>query len=389
MAQIRITPLDSSLRLDSQIGAEVSLHKSMPLLDPNALSSADKTTLRAALYEHNVLVIRDQQGIDPAVLPQIGKLFDDTACDIHSGGRDAVRDPKNILAANRSARIPDAPQVSVIGQGDFRNYRGIDELALRHLNHTEFHNTPLSDEDLAASYTRPYRWHMDAPLYETLPGRVTTLHCIETPSAQDQKIRFEDGEELAIAAGATAFFSGARNFQLLDPNEQEFALNTTVQYAPRAYEWIRDCKASNDGLTIASVGLEKGERELQDWTWDRVHSFPMVWRNHGNGQPHLQILGCCVYSLTTRDPKTGSISKIEDLMKAREICHRLQRKVYRPENIYAHRWRRGDLVVFYNQGVLHSITGQLDGRDKRLFWQCSMASGTPPVGYGEVKYEQQ
>ncbi|KAL3462636.1 alpha-ketoglutarate dependent xanthine dioxygenase [Aspergillus heterothallicus] len=386
MSQIKITPLDNPLRQESGMGAEVTLAPSMPLLDPTALSDDDKATIRSALYEHNVLVIRNQKGIEPNVLPQLGKLFDETAWDIHSGGRDAVRDPKNILAGNRSARIPEAPQVSIIGQGEFKNYRGIDELALKHLNHTQFHATPLSEDDLKAGYTRPYRWHMDAPLYEVLPGRVTTLHCIETPNMEDQKIRFADGEELAIAAGATAFFSGSRNFQLLDPDEQEFTLNTTVQYAPRAYEWIRDCKASDDGLTIASVGLEKDEHELPSWTWDKVHSFPMVWKNHGNGQPHLQILGCCVYSLTTTDPKTGGTITIDDVNKARKICHRLQLKVYRPQNVYAHRWRKGDLVIFYNQGVLHSITGQLDDsqNNKRLFWQCSMASGSQPVAYREL-----
>jgi hypothetical protein len=70
-------------------------------------------------------------------------------------------------------------------------------------------------------------------------------------------------------------FSGARNFELLSPVEQEFALNTTVQYAPRAYEWIRDCKATNDGLSIASIGREKSLDDLPQWTWDKVHSYPV------------------------------------------------------------------------------------------------------------------
>ena len=69
--------------------------------------------------------------------------------------------------------------------------------------------------------------------------------------------------------------SGARAFQLLTSEEQEFALNTTVQYAPRAYEWIRDCKATSDGLGIAKVGDERAPDELPDWTWDKVQAFPV------------------------------------------------------------------------------------------------------------------
>lgn len=70
-------------------------------------------------------------------------------------------------------------------------------------------------------------------------------------------------------------FSGARNFQLLTREEQSFAVNTTVQYAPRAYEWIRHCKASADGLTIEKPGREMDLSKLSSWSWDKVHAFPV------------------------------------------------------------------------------------------------------------------
>lgn len=256
-----------------------------------------------------------------------------------------------------------------------------------HLSHTEFHEKPHAEEELKDGFTRPYRFHMDAPLYERLPGFVTSLKSIINPQLPDQKIQFPNGKIMSIAAGATAFFSGARAFQLLTEEEKQFALNTTVQYAPRAYEWMVNCKATEDGLTIAKVGNEKSLDELPEWTWDKVQAFPMVWRNHGNGEPHLQVLGCCVYELRTTDPVTGKVTVMSDLDQVRKTCHQLLSKVYTPENIYAHRWQEGDLVIFHNRGVLHSITGNLsgssDGEDpeKRLFWQCSMASGTSPIPY--------
>ena len=74
-------------------------------------------------------------------------------------------------------------------------------------------------------------------------------------------------------------FSGARNFELLSPEEQEFACNTTVQYAPRAYEWIRNCKASADGLTIESLGREKAFNELLEWNWEEVQAFPVCTKS--------------------------------------------------------------------------------------------------------------
>jgi hypothetical protein len=135
---------------------------------------------------------------------------------------------------------------------------------------------------------------MDTPFYERLPGEVTILHSIRIPNVPDQKIKFPDGNEKTIGAGATAceyfqtkfvqeiycltgdiVFSGARAFALLTPEEQEFALNTTVTYAPQAYEYIRQCKASADGLTIPTMGKEVPVEKLSEWAWHKVAEHPV------------------------------------------------------------------------------------------------------------------
>ncbi|TVY28774.1 putative dioxygenase [Lachnellula hyalina] len=382
IAALRVVPLDTHVRKSSQIGAQVILPDSMTLFTPQALTENDTHILRQALFDHGVLVIRGQLGIAPQILSEIAKVFDPQAKNVHSGGKMQVTDSKNILSQNNCSRIPRAPQVTVIGKGDVEGYEGIPHLELKHLDQSSFHEHPLSDDEIERGCTRPYRWHMDAPLYESLPGFATSIHAIEVPHVPDQQLQFPDGKSMPVAAGATLFFSGARNFELLSPEEQEFACNTTVQYAPRAYEWIRNCKASADGLTIESLGREKAFNELLEWNWEEVQAFPMVWKNHGNGKPHLQILGCCVYSLTTTDPVTGKSIVIDDIQEVRRICYSLQSKVYAPENIFAHRWEQGDLVMFHNRGLLHSISGQLSHYpDKRLMWQCSMASGALPEAY--------
>lgn len=48
-----------------------------------------------------------------------------------------------------------------------------------------------------------------------------------------------------------------------------------MQYAPRAYEWMLDCKATDDGMTIAKSGHEKEFGDLAEWSWDKVHAFPV------------------------------------------------------------------------------------------------------------------
>ncbi|KAK8163465.1 alpha-ketoglutarate dependent xanthine dioxygenase [Phyllosticta citribraziliensis] len=390
---LRVVPLPDELRKSSQIGAEVVLPSGMRYLSLENLTEQEKTTLRDGLYQHGVLVVRDQLGIHPGVMPQLGKFFDETAGETHSAGRKMVTDKRNILSENRGARNPRATQVGIIGKGRFENVEGCLNLDLKHVDHTEFHENPLSAEEIALGFTRPYRWHMDMPLNGNLPGFVTTIHCVQAPDLPDQKIKFPD-QDLPIPAASTAckysidvqmnltdliVLSGARAFELLTPEEKEFALNTTVLYAPRAYEWMRECKATEDGMTIAKVGKERPLGEFHDNL-----TYPMVWKNHGTGKPHLQILGCCVYSLRTTDPKTGQVTEMTDLVSVRKTCRRLLSHVYAPENIYPHRWAEGDFVIFHNRGCLHSITGTLmgptdgDDKEKRLLWQCNMMSGTPP-----------
>ncbi|OAG06576.1 alpha-ketoglutarate dependent xanthine dioxygenase [Paraphaeosphaeria sporulosa] len=381
-APLQIRPLPAELRKSTRLGAEVVLPESMTLFDPKLLSETDQQIFRTGFFDNGVLVIRDQTGIQPHVLYDIADLLDPDHLPYHSGGQKQVTDSRNILSQNNCSRIPRAPQVTVIGSGHVENYEGIGELDLQHLDQSSFHEYPLSEQEIADGLTRPYRWHMDAALYENLPGIVTSLHAIEVPKVPKQRLQFPQGEIMDVAAGATLFFSGARNFDALSPEEQEFALNTTVHYAPRAYEMIRNCKASSDGLTIENVGRETLIPDLPPFDPEKVHSFPMVWTNPSNGLPHLQIAGCCVYSLTTIDPSTGNKTVVSELAEVRRICHELQEKVYRPENVYAHSWQKGDLVIFHNRGVMHSISGQLAHfKERRLLWQCNMASSTPPKAY--------
>ena len=104
----------------------------------------------------------------------------------------------------------------------------------------------------------------------------------------------------------------------------------------------------------------------------------MVWKNPGDqNKPLLQILGCCVYALRTRNPSSGDVAEINDIAEVRRIVHSFQKKAMSPEYIYAHTWEEGDLVIFHNKGVWHSITGNLDGVE-RLLWQCTMESSSAP-----------
>ena len=210
ISPLRIEPLPTTLRKDTGLGAEVHLPSSMSLLDLQSLSDHDKQTLREALFTHGILVIRNQTNLPPTTLVDLAKLFDPAPLDHHSGGAKQVTDSNNILSLNNCSRIPAAPQVTVIGKGRFEDYQGLREVNLQHLDHLSFHETPLSEEAVRQGFTRPYRWHMDAPLYESLPGIATVLHAVQVPELPDQRLVFgdehdnDDEQGMDIAAGATA-----------------------------------------------------------------------------------------------------------------------------------------------------------------------------------------
>lgn len=88
---LRLISLNNKLRKASEIGAEVKLPSTMTLLDLGSPSEVDINTLGHGLYSNNVLVIQNQAGISPTVLLRLGKLFDDTAWDMHSGGSEAMK----------------------------------------------------------------------------------------------------------------------------------------------------------------------------------------------------------------------------------------------------------------------------------------------------------
>lgn len=131
--RLEVVPLARELRKDTDLGAEVLLPSSMPLLDLSALTDEDRETLRTGLFTHQILVIRDQLGLNPTLLPQLAKIFDSTVRDIHSGGKTQVTDKKNILSQNNGSRIPRAPQVTVIGSGNTNGHEGISDLELKHV----------------------------------------------------------------------------------------------------------------------------------------------------------------------------------------------------------------------------------------------------------------
>ncbi|CAH2355497.1 putative alpha-ketoglutarate-dependent xanthine dioxygenase Xanap [[Candida] railenensis] len=387
---LSITPLTGT-----PFGAKVTL-PDYANNDPANLNEEDFQKLFEGVHENLVVVIPNQAELLPKSQYLLTKRFDPTLPEPKGdtgagyGHGKEFRHDKSVLKKD-GCSVKSQPQVQILGQGKFAadepgNENG-EEISLTHPSHTSFHHSPLTEDQIKKEgRTRFYRWHIDSALYDLSPPVVTTLLGIKVPpTTQTQTIVYEDdtGDKLELTQGATCFTSGQRAFEILSDEDKEFALNTTVEYAPHPYIFISPAGATSDGLTMVSEGKEFKFEELPEWEESKVKKLPMVWTNPVTKKHHLQLHGCCLHRLHTKNAD-GSVTTLE-LKESRERAHQLMRPAIAPKNVLAHSWTEGDLVIFYNRGVWHSVTGEFkaiktDGADeRRLMHQCNIASSVDPT----------
>jgi len=356
-------------------GSDIDFGAELYGADLENVSEIDFEVIRRALYEHQVVIFKNQQDLSPQAQYELTRLFDPT---VQSYGHGKTLDAKKSILHPDLKTIPHQPQVQVIGNGFVADFEGLKDITLKHPHHKTFHKSPLPDAD-DRDDTRYYRWHIDAALYDLHPPRVTSLMAIKVPKTEYQRLRYDDEshDELPVPRGSTAFVSSYRMYDLLSEADKDFVRTTKVQYAPHPYIWMSKAKSRSDGLGMVSEGLELPYSELPPIDETKVKVLPMCWRNPVSGELALQIHPSAVEKLHLAD---GTV--IEDLATVREIVHRLQRPGIAPELVYAVDWEEGDLALFNNHGVLHTVTGSFLPEEVRIFRQCNLAASEGPLGPG-------
>lgn len=343
-------------------------------IDLDSLSDDNFESLREALYRYNVICIKKQKSLSSQTQAELTRRFDPTAT---SYGHGKTIDAKRSILHPDLKTVPAHPEVQIIGNGHVSEYEGLRDFKLKHPHHRTFHKSVIPDE-LDLDYTRFYRWHIDAALFGDLnPPLVTSLFAEKVPAGRKQTLLYDDGsdESLQVPLGTTAFVSGYTMFDLLSPEQKEFALGAKIEYAPHPYVWISTAKARSNGLGMVSEGLETPLDSLPAFEESQIQILPMVWKNPVTGQHALQIHPSTVRKIHCADGRV-----VEDLEEVRSMVYELQRGGIAPEHVYAHDWEVGDLVLFNNHGVLHSVVGAFREDEVRLFRQCNLAASQPPVG---------
>jgi alpha-ketoglutarate-dependent taurine dioxygenase len=138
---------------------------------------------------------------------------------------------------------------------------------------------------------------------------------------------------------------------------------------------MKHARALGNGLGLLSEGRELARDALPPFDESKVTTLPLVWVNPLTGRRALQLHAYCVEDLLVDGKPIG------DLATCRRLLYNLMRPAIAPARVYAHPWRDGDLVIFHNRGLWHSVVGSLRPTDLRVYHQCNLASSEPPMGY--------
>lgn len=271
----------------------------------------------------------------------------------------------------------------LIGKG----YQGTDHYGIKDktitkpLSH-DWHATHLPEEEFDAGHTRFQRWHIDAPLYERDPAWFTTLRCIKRPTNPQVIVHWDDGsgQAMKVEPGLTAFVSNVQTYELMTPEEQVIADHSWVEYAPRPYSWMGDCRGNPNGLGVVSEGREKSLDELGEWDPAHVKRYPMVWVNPVTGEKAFMVHGMCVRRVFMRSSIDEQPKVLDDVVEIRQWLKTIQERVLKPEYIMLPAVEEGDIIMWANWQCFHTAVDYPDAYGPRTMHQANIGASSAPVG---------
>jgi taurine dioxygenase len=178
-------------------------------------------------------------------------------------------------------------------------------------------------------------WHTDQYYFER-PTAYTFLYGIETPPV----------------GGDTLFCSTRTLYEALsDPEKRKFeAINIVGSHAKLS------AVRKGEGKPVDAAEFDKCP--------DVVH--PLVRTHPISGKRFL-------YFSADRASKPINMEAAE----LSTLLESLTQKATRPENVYAHKWRPKDLVIWDNRGLLHSATEYERDKYRRLMHRLSVVGERP------------
>ena len=204
-------------------------------------------------------------------------------------------------------------------------------LPLVHLEHNlDANGQPTASPDSVGNYS----WHTDKS-YHAAPSLMTMLHALELPPR----------------GGDTQFANTAAGYAALPEVTKQAIADLKVEHS-----W----EASRRNLGAPPI-TEQQKRERPPVTHPLVRTHPDTG------------LKCLYLGLHTSHVLGMPVAE------GRALLDRLLAHTTRPEFVYTHRWRRGDLVLWDNRCLLHRAAQNYEMATQRRVLQRTVVKGTVPV----------
>mmetsp|Transcript_25320 Transcript_25320/g.53893 ORF Transcript_25320/g.53893 Transcript_25320/m.53893 type:complete len:405 (-) Transcript_25320:363-1577(-) len=274
-----------------------------------------------ALYEHGLLVFRNQAHLTPPDEVAFAKLF------THQPDDDDV---SYTGGAGTQHRLPEFPSVALVGSYDVRDYYGLSASSPGVYN-----NWPLEQR----------AWHCDGLADTHPPPDLTTMRCIKTPSQ----------------GGETLFASSVRAAELL-PTEllvEEFGIHP--EDARVNYKLFSKYNIALEGTHLEDAEGAKGETSDggRDVNLSGGTMVPLVIRERRTGKRSLvgtYHVASIISNSGSSAPPTQQKPSCLGFREANAYLAKAWRPGLSDENVYAHRWHAGDLAAWTNRLVIHTAT---------------------------------
>src|SRR5260221_2271584 len=256
-------------------------------------SRSARDALRAALYRHQELAIRDQ-----ALTPQQFVAFARNFGELEPFFTNAYS-------------LPDCPEIYVLSNVR-RDGRRI-------------------GRDGAGTH-----WHSDHT-FQREPASATLLYAVDVPDEGGDTL-FADmyGAYEALPEAEKRRLAGRRAIHRYQKKEHLYTADPAVSAPERdAIGRLRALRRREEAEGEAS----RPKAALPDQSHPVVRTHPVTGRK----------------ALYLNDEMTVGLSGMPDA-EAVDLLHRLCIDATRPERVFRYRWRRGDLIVWDNPSVLHAAT---------------------------------
>lgn len=182
-------------------------------------------------------------------------------------------------------------------------------------------------------------WHTDMS-YAKNPALATMLYAVEVPTLH------------GLTLGGTGFANAAAAWDAL-PSEMQ-----------------------NKVMTLRGVFDFRGRKRSSPVSAEDIAAYPPV--EHPIVRTHPRTGRKSLYIV--RDDCTGIVGW--DEREGLALIEALADHIVRPDFIYQHHWRVGDVVVWDNCTVQHRAVMDYDLPQRRLMWRTTVKGGVP-VGPGD------